>query len=202
MEWKKEKDARVQKFKNEDIKYKGKLLKSQNILKGKNELRVHRQERKNVGSVKQTHVLVTAGTCFSLVSVPGFWSMCAKMLQLLVLVLLWEAVHQINISMWLSEMSQALKNQSVFLVAGSSSIIPGGLKLSAYSRCTENWEQAQLQLRDFSEPSQTHPCLLAPSLCWAEMNDCTCCMGLSFRKVSMLGPIPCENINLIEMSCI
>lgn len=26
MEWKKEKDARVQKFKNEDIKYKGKLL--------------------------------------------------------------------------------------------------------------------------------------------------------------------------------
>lgn len=30
------------------------------------------------------HVLVTAGTCFSLVSVPGFWSMCAKMLQLLV----------------------------------------------------------------------------------------------------------------------
>lgn len=28
MEWKKEKDVRVQKFKNEDIKYKGKLLKS------------------------------------------------------------------------------------------------------------------------------------------------------------------------------
>lgn len=46
---------------------------------------MHRQERKNVGSVKETHILVTAGTFhFSLVSVPGFWSMCARMLKFLV----------------------------------------------------------------------------------------------------------------------